>query len=179
MHTPDDVYGRFIAPIEDRMIRSVWRITRDAQDAEDAMQSAIMSVWKHRHRIARHAVPPALILKICADAACSVARRRARDRRRTRPTDPGDEPVDPAGSPWSEIARRELADEILAAIRRLSHRQAVAITLRVFEELPYEQIAAAMGCTEATARKHVERARGRLQVVLARHDPFRLTRSGP
>jgi RNA polymerase sigma-70 factor (ECF subfamily) len=179
MHTPDDFYGRFIEPIEDRMIRSVWRITRNAQDAEDAMQSALMEVWKRRHRIIRHAVPPALILEMCADAACSVARRRARDRRRTEPANPDDEPIDAARSPWMEMAHRELTDEILAAIRRLSHRQAVAITLRVFEALPYEQIAAAMDCTEATARKHVVRARAHLQIVLAKHHPSRLAGSGP
>jgi DNA-directed RNA polymerase specialized sigma24 family protein len=49
--------------------------------------------------------------------------------------------------------------------------------LRVFEELPYEQIAAAMDCAEATARKHVERALRQLRVVLAKHDPHRLSRS--
>ena len=179
MHTPDDFYGRFIEPIEDRMIRSVWRITRNAQDAEDAMQSALLVVWKRRHRVIRHAAPPALILKMCADAACSVARRRARDRRRAELHDPGDEPVDRAQAPWMELARQEMSDELLAAVHRLSHRQAVAVTLRVFEELPYEQIAAAMACTEATARKHVARARRQLQVVLAKHDPHRFTRSGP
>ena len=52
----------------------------------------------------------------------------------------------------------------------------MAITLRVFEELPYEQIAAAMECSQATARKHVERARKHLQVVLAKHEPGHLTR---
>lgn len=179
MPTPDDFYRRFIEPIEDRMIRSVWRITRDAQDAEDALQIASMTVWKRRHRIVQHEIPPALILKICADAACSVARRRTRERRGKDPAHPEIEPVDHAQPPWSEIARRELSDAISAAIRRLSRRQAVAVTLRVFEELPYEQIAAAMGCTEATARKHVERARRRLQVVLAEHAPPRFTRSEP
>ena len=39
-----------------------------------------------------------------------------------------------------------MSDELLAAIHRLSQRQAVAVTLRIFEELPYEQIAAAMDC---------------------------------
>lgn len=179
MHTPDDFYGRFIDPLEDRMIRSVWRITRDAQDAEDALQSALVVIWKRRHRIIRHAVPSALILKICADAACSVARRRARERNRAAPTNSEDEIVDLSHSPWKEVASQELGEEIVAAIRRLSQRQVVAITLRVFEVLPYEQIAAAMGCTEATARKHVERARRTLQVVLADHDPSRFTRSEP
>jgi RNA polymerase sigma-70 factor (ECF subfamily) len=78
-----------------------------------------------------------------------------------------------------QLSEEELTDEILAAIRRLSHRQAMAITLRVFEDLPYEQIAAAMDCSEATARKHVQRARAQLQVVLAKHDPSRFTRCEP
>jgi RNA polymerase sigma-70 factor (ECF subfamily) len=179
MYTPDDFYETFLEPIEDRMIRCVWRITRNAQDAEDALQTALLSVWAHRRRVARHAAPPALILKMCADAACSIARRRARDRRRTGPHDPGDDLADGAQSPWLEVARRELADELLAAVQRLSQRQTVAIMLRVFEELPYDQIAAAMDCAEVTARKHVARARNHLRVVLAKHDPNRFARSRP
>jgi RNA polymerase sigma-70 factor, ECF subfamily len=177
MHTPDDFYEGFIEPIEDRMIRSVWRITRNAQDAEDAMQTALLVVWKRRARVVGHAAPPALILKICADTAHSIARRRARDHRRTEPPAHGNEPIDRAQSPWLEFGRREMSDEILAAIQRLSRRQAVAVTLRVFEELPYDQIAAAMDCAQVTARKHVERALRQLRVVLAKHDPHRFSRS--
>lgn len=177
MNNSDSLYQQIIEPIEDRMIRSVWWITRNAQDSEDAMQNALMAIWKHRHRISRHASPQALILRICVDAACDVARRRGRDRRRIERRDPADQLVDGARLPWEEIAQRELSIEIVAAISRLSRRQAVAITLRVLEELPYEQIAAAMKCTEATVRKHVERARGHLRVVLAKHDPDGIPRS--
>jgi RNA polymerase sigma-70 factor (ECF subfamily) len=177
MHAPDDFYKTFIEPIEDRMIRSVWRITRNAQDAEDAMQTTLLVVWKRRDRVVAHAAPPALILKICADTAHSIARRRARDCRRTEPPDHGSELVDRAQSPGLELARREMSDEILAAIHRLSRRQAVAVTLRVFEELPYEEIAAAMDCAQVTARKHVERALRQLRVVLAKHDRLRISRS--
>ena len=62
------------------MIRYVWRITRNAQDAEDALQTALLAVWKNRTRVVKHAAPPALIMKMCADAACSIARRRAHRR---------------------------------------------------------------------------------------------------
>jgi RNA polymerase sigma factor (sigma-70 family) len=166
-----------LEPIEDRMIRSVWRITRNAQDAEDAMQTALLVVWKRRDRVAKHPAPTALILKICTHTAHSVAQRRVRDHRRTEPPDGSNDPVDRGRSPWMELARREVAGEILAAIHRLSRRQAVAVTLRVFEELSYEQIAAAMGCAEVTARKHVERALRQLRLVLAKHDPRRISRS--
>jgi RNA polymerase sigma factor (sigma-70 family) len=178
MNNPDSLYQQIIEPIEDRMIRSVWWITRNAQDAEDAMQNALMAIWKRQHRISRHASPQALILRICIDAACDVARRRGRDRRRAIELHaPTDQLVDVGRSPWEELAQRELSSEIRTAINRLSRRQAVAISLRVFEELPYEKIAAAMNCTEATARKHVERARAHLRVVLAKHEPNRIPRS--
>jgi RNA polymerase sigma factor (sigma-70 family) len=176
MSCPAGFYERVIEPIETRMIRSVWRITRDVQDAEDAMQDALVRIWKRRNRVGAHPSPHALILKICIDAACDVARRRARLRRRTEPPSFEVQPTDPTPPTWEELANQELSAEVLAAIHRLSRRQAVAITLRVFEELPYEQIAAAMGCTEATARKHVERARKHLQVALAKHEPGSLTR---
>jgi len=177
MHNPSCVYQRVIEPIEDRMIRAVWRITRNAQDAEDAMQNALLAIWKSRHRICRHANPHALALKVCIDAAYDVLRRRMRERRRIETRDPIEEPLDGTPLASEKLARQELSDEIYAAISQLSYRQTVAITLRVIEELPYEQIATAMDCTEATVRKHVERARKHLRVVLAQHEPGRMIRS--
>jgi RNA polymerase sigma-70 factor (ECF subfamily) len=134
MNSSEFLWQQIIEPIEDRMIRSVWRITHYAQDAEDAMQNAIVAIWKRQHHIGKHSSPQALILKICIDAACDVARRRGRNRRNIEPHDPHDQLVDDAQLPWEEIAQRELSDEIVTAITRLSRCQAVAITLRVFEE---------------------------------------------
>jgi RNA polymerase sigma-70 factor (ECF subfamily) len=170
-------YSAIIGPIEDRMIRAVWRITRNGQDAEDAMQDALLAVWKRRDRIGRHAAPRALVLKMCIDAAYDVVRRRARRRHENQPIDGADGLADAAMPPPDDIARRELRGEVLGAVARLSRCQAVAITLRVIEELPYEQVAAAMNCGEATARKHVERARNHLRVALAKHEPHPQTRS--
>ena len=174
MNSSDSLYQQIIEPIEDRMIRSVWWITRNAQDCEDAMQNALLAIWKRQHRISRHSSPRSLVLKMCIDAAFDVARRRGRDRRKIEPCDSADQLVDGARLPWEEIAQRELSSEIVTAMTRLSRCQAVAITLHVFEELPYEQIAAAMNCTAATARKHAERARAHLRVVLAKHEPNRM-----
>jgi RNA polymerase sigma-70 factor (ECF subfamily) len=170
-------YRQFIEPIEDRMIRSVWRVTRNAADADDAMQNALMAIWRRRNRVIGHASPRALILRICIDAACDVARRRSRHR--LQPHDPADELAGDDCPAWEVLARRERSEEILGAINRLSRCQAVAITLRIFEDLPYGQIAAAMHCGEATARKHVERARRHLRLMLAEHEPDPLARSRP
>ena len=49
-----DVGSRFlqvIDPIKDRMIATVWRVLRHPQDAEDALQTAVATLWQEWERI--------------------------------------------------------------------------------------------------------------------------------
>ena len=55
-----------------------------------------------------------------------------------------------------------LRPELASALGTLPQDQRAALELRVFEERPYEQIAAVLGCTETAARLRVMRALGRL-----------------
>jgi len=68
-------YERLIKPIEDQMIKSVWRITCNSSDAEDAFQDALMKIWKHIKKIQRHPNPHALILRICANSAYDILKK--------------------------------------------------------------------------------------------------------
>lgn len=68
-----------IAPIKDRMFATVWRILRHPQDAEDALQNALVTIWRRRTQVESHPAPHALILRICADAAIDQFRRRRMD----------------------------------------------------------------------------------------------------
>lgn len=171
MNDVQRAYDRIIRPIEDRMIRSIWRIVRSPQDAEDAMQEALLTIWKRWDRVSKHPSPQALVLKICIDAAYDVTRRRIRDRRMVESSDVANEQPDSSRLPSDEMIRTEQHAEIISAIHRLSRRQAVATLMRVVQDQPYGQIAAVLGCTEATARKHVARGRDRLRVSLSHLDP--------
>ena len=71
---------------------------------------------------------------------------------------------------------REQYAEIVTAIHRLSRQQATAMLMRAVQGQPYEEIAAVLGCTEATARKHVARSRQRLRIWLAHLDPRNVSR---
>jgi RNA polymerase sigma factor (sigma-70 family) len=156
---PTDYEG-LIQPIEDRMIRSVWRIVRDPHDFDDAFQEALATIWKRLNRILRHPNPHALVLRICANAAYDVIRDRARRRRV--------EPVWPDAVPAADLpADHERQEEILGAIARLPRRQAESALMRFSQELSYKDIAEAIGCSEVTARTHVKRARIRLAEALA------------
>jgi RNA polymerase sigma-70 factor (ECF subfamily) len=160
-------YERLIAPIEDRMMRAVWRLSRDPGDAEDAFQEALLTVWKRWDRIQLHPNPQALVLHICINAAHDVLRRKVR---RGKWLEAGAIPEnipDSAASTLQNISGAEESAQVLRAIALLSKNQARAILMHAVEELPYGDIAAAMDCRESTVRKHVARARARLRTLLA------------
>lgn len=163
-------FDQVVDPIKDRMIRSIWRIVRDPHDAEDAMQNALGTVWKRWRYVFSHANPQAMILKICIDAAYDVTRRRYRDRRERESLNESDGPADASPTPPQVAQGSELYHELMLAIQRLPRNQAIASLLRFVEGQSYGEIAAVLGCREVTARKHVARARGRLQAALSHLD---------
>ena len=165
MQADEADYERLIRPIEDQMMRSVWRITQNADDAEEALQEALALVWRRFLRIRRHANPQALILRICMNAAYDVLRRKAR-RQRWEQDAPADA-MESARTPREAAEAQEQESAILRAIGQLSRNQALAVTLRLVQEQSYEAIARAIGCRENTVRKHVERGRARLCELLA------------
>ena len=160
-------YERLIAPISDRMMRTVWRIVRDPDDAEDAFQEALLKIWKQWDRIRSHPAPHALVLRICIHSAQDLLRRRARRPEAIEAAAPAEAIADPGSSALQQIAESETGREMMRAIGTLSPNQAQAILLHAVEEVPYPEIAAAMACREATVRKHVARARARLRVLLS------------
>ncbi len=164
-------YDVLVKPMESRMMRSIWRIVRQKEAAEDALQDALAVIWKKRDTVARHPNPQALILRIAVAAAYDAVRK---SRRRLRHELPGlpDQPADESTPPVTKDREdRSLRVEILAAIGRLPKRQATAVLLHIVEERSYEEIARGMGCSETTVRVHVMRARAALARRLARHRP--------
>jgi RNA polymerase sigma factor (sigma-70 family) len=163
-------YERIIRPIEQQMMRSVWRITQDADDADDAFQEATIQIWQRLRRIRAHPNPQALVLRICANVACDVLRRKSRRDHREQSSNV--ERLDkPAPDVAALILHNERREEVKAAIARLPERQATAISMRFLLYCPYEEIAQALGCAEATARVHATRGLSRLRDLLAHLNP--------
>lgn len=160
-------YDRFIAPIEDRIIRCIWRIVRDQHDAQDALQNVLARIWKCRGKVFGHANPTALILRMCTNSAYDVLRQRLRTAPAARiPDVPGRE-----GQPLDAMVQQEQKLQILHAISQLSRKQAAAVLMRLVEQMPYSEIAAALECSEVTARVHVQKGREQLRVRLGKLAP--------
>ena len=171
MNDRQQEYERLIAPIEDRMMRTVWRILRDSKDAEDAFQEALLKIWKRWDRIRTHPNPHALVLQICIFAAHDVLRRKVRQGKWLEPVAVPEDIPDSSASAIQNIADAEQNAQVLGAIGLLPKNQARAILMHAVEEIPYGDIAAVLGCREVTVRKHVARARSRLRTLLSHSIP--------
>jgi RNA polymerase sigma-70 factor (ECF subfamily) len=167
MEDPRREYERLLAPIESRMMRVIGRIVADPGEAEDALQEALITIWKRWAVLRRHPNPQALVLRICVNAAYDALRRRARREKRVASRAIPEDVADGAPSALEAVAGTEQRALIMRAIAALSRNQARAILMHAVEEIPYRDIASAMNCREVTVRKHVARARARLRGLLS------------
>ncbi len=86
-------------------------------------------------------------------------RLRLRERLRSEPQEPT-----PAGG---DVVLESERAALWRSVARLSPQQRTALLLHEMEELPLPEVAAALGCAEATTRVHLHRARERMKRMLA------------
>jgi RNA polymerase sigma-70 factor (ECF subfamily) len=160
-------FERLISPIEDRMMRCVWRIVRDPEDADDAFQEALANIWKKWSTVLRHPNPQALVLRMCIYAAHDNLRRKVNRMKWQNADEMPEDTPDRSASALQSLSQAEESGQVLRAIGALPRNQARAILMHAIEEMPYNEIAAVMDCRESTVRKHVFRARVKLRNVLS------------
>lgn len=146
-----------------RLLTLAWLITRNREDAHDAVQDALTSLYRRWDRLPTGDELDAYVHKSVVHACLRVIRHRP-------PTlsvaAPDDLPGAPAtGDPGDQVAA---ADEVWRLCAALSATQRSAVVLRFHQQLSFAEIAKVLGCREATARSHVHRAVGLMRERLAR-----------
>jgi len=76
-------------------------------------------------------------------------------------------------TPENMLMNEQIVEVIRSAIEKLPEEMRIAITLREFEGMSYEEIAEAMDCPIGTVRSRIFRAR---EAIDAKLDPLRLKR---
>jgi len=124
-------------------------ILQNREEAEDAVQDALVKAWKSRWRVRNPEKFPAWL--------CMIARHRARDvfrkRRRVPLSDEISAQIESEGTDTSVLDRQ--LHSALAALPEL-HRS--ALVLRYFEEMDYRTIENMLGLTNGALRGILGRA---------------------
>mgnify|MGYP001563534634 CR=1 FL=1 len=163
----------FLASIERRALRIAQLSTRDADEAMDCVQDAMIQLA--RHYATRDALEwPPLFYRILDNR---LRKWRFRQVLRGRwlgsrlmaddDSDPLDAlPAPDADQPDAALLKAQTLHRVRIALQQLPHRQRQAFVLRHWQGLSTTDTAAAMACTEGSVKTHLSRAIAALQPLL-------------
>jgi len=141
------------------VFRFAWGLCGDRSTAEDLVSETFVRVLTKAPRIETRTAL-AYLLVVARNTYLSGLRRS----RREAPLP--DDLAAPAGDPDGRLDDRGRLAAVMRALRDLSEAERSALLLRVDHELPYEDVAAALGTTVGAAKLRVHRARLRLAEAL-------------
>jgi DNA-directed RNA polymerase specialized sigma24 family protein len=114
------------------------------QDAEDAAADALLAALEAYPRLRPDSDVRAWLVTIAHRKAIDVLRRRARQAT----------PMADVPDTMTTVPPGPPDDGLWAVVRALPDKQRAAVTYRYVADLPYAQVAAAMGVSEAAARRN-------------------------
>jgi RNA polymerase sigma factor (sigma-70 family) len=126
------------------------------EDARDAVQDALIGVFKRWHSLSHN--PGAYVRKSIINANISAWRKH----RKETPT---------ADFTWSQSQTEAPGVETLWVQRicgQLPRKQRAAIVMRCYEDLSFADIGTALGCSAATARSLYQRGVTKLRTIMER-----------
>jgi len=155
------------------VVGTVGRMLGNNSEVEDIAQQVFVRVWISANRYVPRAKFTTWLLKITRNLVFNELRRRSRHTRVSLQVESEDEerPIkdDRATAPDAALLEQELQRAIEAAIAELPETQRMAVVLRRYEELSYEQIAEVLDQSVPAVKSLLFRARTELRARLGRY----------
>lgn len=143
------------------LARHLRRIVRDDETAQDLLQDTLLRAHRALTRLGPGANERAWLYRIATNAALNHLRSKVRERKAL---ERAAREVDVTTTTGDHAASAEQRDALWRRIAELPERQRVALTLRVADELDYEEIGRRMGSSAAAARANVYQATRKLKL---------------
>jgi RNA polymerase sigma-70 factor (ECF subfamily) len=141
---------------------TAYLMTRDRQRAEDAVQEALIAIWKNIGRLRNPGGLKAWLARIVVNKV------RQQARKRRIPLVTLEELPDPpeADGAIAEMGGNEMRQDLERAVGMLPTDQRAAVVLRFFSDLTVPEIATATGSREGTIKSRLSRAMDKLGEML-------------
>ena len=172
-HSQAAVFAAVATRMRPTLLATAMGYLHDAEDADDAVQEALMRCWMARSRMHDLAsdLPPMMqtvVRNVCID--------HLRLRKHNIPIDETSE-TSPDGSninsplsivnsqlsPDRQLMEKEAIERMEHCIKRLPPMRRTVIEMKGIDGLSYEEMANMLGCTEAAVRAKVAKARKQLK----------------
>lgn len=146
-----------------------YRMVGNGEDAADMTQETFLKAWKHLHGFHMESAFSTWLYRLASNTCLDLLRSKKR-----KPTisivqedENGEEmtfdPVDPAPQPDELMILKEERQLLQAALLSLDQQQRAILTLRVVNDMSYEEIGSILQLKEGTVKSRLARARENLR----------------
>lgn len=157
-------FGRVFDLHYARVLRHAARVTDDRHEAEDAVATAFLELWRRRREVRLVDGSPLPWLLVTATGCAQNVRRSSWRYRRLLARLPRDEVT--VEDPAQVVTEAELEPALVRGLRSLSLPDRQLLTLVAVEGFAVVDAAAVLGLTPTAARSRLHRARARLRAGL-------------
>lgn len=166
-------FERLVELHQRSVIGTVAKMLGNPSEAEDIAQQVFIRIWKSASRYEPQAKFTTWLFTITRNLVFNEVRRRQR-----KPTVSVDEREESThrtvedlqtASPDDEMLHSELEEAVDRAIQALPEKQRMAVILRRYEEMPYEEIAVVLSMSVPAVKSLLFRARTQLKESLQKY----------
>lgn len=167
-------FGELLDKYQKPVINIIYRFIQDKSEADDLAQEVFIKVYNNAKSYEARAKFSTWLYRITKNVCLNELRRRKRkivslDEAVSASDDRLKQEVIISGnnSPLEDSAAHELQEIVKQAINSLPANQRMAVILRRYEEMPYEDIARTIGCSVKAIKSLLNRAKEALKNKLA------------
>jgi DNA-directed RNA polymerase specialized sigma24 family protein len=139
------------------LVRALYLVTRDREQARDIAQDAFIQLFARWWRISHYDRPEAWIRRVGIRMAVRASKRERVRAHLERELDFATFPM-------------PVDLDVIRAVDQLPSSQRAAVALFYLEDRPVSEVAEILGCTEMTAKVHLHRARKRLAELIGERE---------
>lgn len=166
-----EAFRQLVIRHQNAVIGTVAKMLGNASESEDIAQQVFLRIWRHAKRYRPDAKFTTYLFTITRNLVFNETRRKSRKKEVS-----SDERAEnsnqlieanPDRQPDAELLQAELQQAVDDAISSLPEAQRMAVVLRRYEQLSYEEIAAVLGLSVSAIKSLLFRARTSLREALA------------
>jgi len=167
----EEAFAAIVSRHQYAVVGTVSKMLGGSTDAEDIAQQVFIRLWKSAKKYKPTAKFTTYLFTITRNLVFNESRRRKRKQHSSieeQGEEWGAQVVDnDAASPSDEALKAELVKAVDKAIGNLPEKQRMAVILRRYENMPYEEIAKVLGISVSAVKSQLFRARSELKESLA------------
>lgn len=166
----DEAFAQLVQAYEDKVYALCLRMCSDREDAKDLAQEAFLKAWRGLRFYKQEAAFSTWLYRLTSNVCIDYLRQKKRrsavsfvtaDEENEQPDIP-----DPTPTPEQQIIDAQTKEQVADAMAQLEEEFRLVLTLRVVEELSYDEIAEIMDLKVGTVKSRLARAREKLRKIL-------------